>query len=313
MRVGVVGLGRMGEAIAQRLVETGCEIVAFDRDPDRCKAVESKSIEIATNPGTVAASTDIVISIVTDDESVRSLFVGREGFLQTDIAGKLFIEMSTIRPMTSLQLAAAVADRGAGLIDAPVLGSVPAVRNGSLLALVGGSTPHVDQSRQVLSRLTRKIVHLGGSGSGNALKLAVNLTMAAYLQSVAEALALGQRYDLSIDTMLEVLSEAPTANPWLASKLNVLKGGSADITLDVQTLRKDVMCAVATGALTGVPMPGGSGVLSALSAAVAHGWGSRDLGELPRFFREFMLQGEPEKRDGSRHRPFPEVDDGAAG
>ncbi|MBR1235904.1 NAD(P)-dependent oxidoreductase [Bradyrhizobium sp. AUGA SZCCT0182] len=312
MKIGLVGLGRMGEAIAQRLVETGCQIVAFDRDLDRCKAVKSSTIDIATNARTVAESSDIVISIVSDDDGVRSLFLGSDGFLQTDIAGKLFIEMSTIRPMTSVQLAATVVERRAGLIDAPVLGSVPSVRKGSLLALVGGSTPHVDQSRQVLGRLTRKIMHLGGSGSGNALKLAVNLTMAAYLQSIAEALALGRRYDLSIDTMLEVLSEAPTANPWLASKLNVLKGGSADITLDVQTLRKDVMCAVAAGALAGVPMPGGAGVLSALSAAVAHGWGSRDLGELPRFFREFTLQGEPDEQDRSRDGPLLEVDDGAA-
>jgi len=284
-------------------VETGCQVFAFDRDPKRCEAVKSGSIEIAQDSRAVAASTDVVISIVTDDESVRSLFLGSEGFTQADITGKLFIEMSTIRPMTILQLAGIVETHGAGLVDAPVLGSVSAVRKGDLLALVGGQTRDVDRSQPVLSRLTRKIVHLGGSGTGNALKLAVNLTMAAYLQSVSEALALGRSYDLSIDTMLEVLSEAPTANPWLASKLDVLKGDSADTTLDIQTLRKDVMCAVATGTLAGIPMPASAGVLSALSAAVASGWGANDLGELPRFFRDSMLQRGSEETNGAGSRP----------
>lgn len=295
MKVGVVGLGRMGNAIAQRLEEKGFQVVAFDANPDQRKAISSKSIDIVTEARSVAASSDVIISIITDDESVRSLFLGSDGFVQTDIAGKLFVEMSTIRPMTILQLAPMLEERGAGLIDAPVLGSVPAVRSGSLLALVGGAKPHVERSRPVLEPLTRRIVHLGPSGSGSAMKLAVNLTMATYLQSLTEALAIGRRYDLSIDAMLDILSEAPTANPWLKSKLNVLKGGRSDITLDIQTLRKDVMCAVATGTLAGIPMPAGAGVLTALSAAVAHGWGASDLGELPRFFREFMLQGEPDQ------------------
>ena len=122
------------------------------------------------------------------------------------------------------------------------------------------------------------------------MKLAVNLGLGAYIQALAESLALGSKYDLTVEQMLDVLQEAPYASNWLRSKLDVLKGGSAEKTLDLQTLRKDIMSAVATGALAGVPMPLSSGVLASLSAAVGQGYGEGDLAELPGFLRSRMLQ-----------------------
>jgi 3-hydroxyisobutyrate dehydrogenase len=119
------------------------------------------------------------------------------------------------------------------LIDSPVLGSVAAAREGKLVALVGGQKAYVARSTTILDLLTRKIVHVGASGSGSAVKLAVNLTMAAYLQPLAEALAITHKYDVSLEAMLDVLLEAPTANGWLKSKLNVLKGEDPDVTLDI--------------------------------------------------------------------------------
>jgi 3-hydroxyisobutyrate dehydrogenase len=171
-----------------------------------------------------------------------------------------------------------------------VLGSIPTVREGKLLALAGGRAEDVERARAVLGKLTRKIVHMGPNGAGYAMKLAVNLGLAAYIQAIAESLALGQREGLALEQMLDVLGEAPTANAWLASKKGLLLGEQADITLDLKTLRKDIMSVVATGAIGGAGLPLSAGMLSALSAAVAHGWGDKDIGELPRFFREHMGQ-----------------------
>jgi 3-hydroxyisobutyrate dehydrogenase len=289
VRVGLIGLGRMGAAIAYRLQEQDVKVTAFDTDRRKCKAISSKHVQTVKTPALVAEASDIVISIVTDDHAVRSVF---SEMLQGQVAKKLFIEMSTIEPATIRYLAPLVEQRGAALIDSPVLGSVAAAREGKLVALVGGRKAHVERSATILELLTRKVFHAGASGSGSAVKLAVNLTMAAYLQALAEALAITQRHDVSLDTILSVLLEAPTANGWLKGKLSVLKGEDPDITLDIKTLRKDVMYAVATAARAGIPMPAGSGILTSLSAAVARGWGPCDLAELPLFFREFMLQGE---------------------
>jgi 3-hydroxyisobutyrate dehydrogenase-like beta-hydroxyacid dehydrogenase len=221
---------------------------------------------------------------------VRRVFTGKDGFLSGDVAGKLFIEMSTLQPMTHRALAPQVATKGARLIDSPVLGSIPTVREGKLFALVGGDAPDVARARSVLDHLTRRIIHLGPNGAGCAMKLAINLGMAVQLQALAESLALGLSEGLTLDQMLEVMSDAVTATPWFKGKLPVLKGEPGDITLDVRTLRKDMMSAIATGACNGVAMPATSGALASLAAAVAGGWGDKDLAEVPQFFRSHMLQ-----------------------
>jgi 3-hydroxyisobutyrate dehydrogenase len=133
-------------------------------------------------------------------------------------------------------------------------------------------------------------VHMGGNGTGYAMKLAVNLGLGAYIQAISESLALGAKQGLTVPQMLDVLREAPYASRWLESKAGVLNGETPEMTLDIKTLRKDIMSVVATGALTGVPMPLSAGTLASLSAAVACGQGSGDIAELAKFVRESLPQ-----------------------
>src|SRR3954447_15576987 len=184
MKIGLVGLGRMGAAIAQRLNERGCEIVAWDRNPKAREAQAKRGLRIVNNPHAVANAADVVLSIITEDKGVRQIFAGPDGFRSGEIKGKLFIEMSTLQPMTHRELAPMVKARGASLVDSPVMGSIPTVREGRLLALLGGEVADVERARSVLDHLARRIVHIGPNGAGCAMKLAVNLGMAVYLQSL---------------------------------------------------------------------------------------------------------------------------------
>lgn len=290
MKIGLVGLGRMGTAMAHRLREQGLEVVGWDQNSDANQRLARSGLQIAANPSAVAAEADVVISIITDDHGVRRIFAGIDGFLQAKVSGKLFIEMSTLQPMTGSELAPKVEARGASLIEAPVLGTIPQVKDGALFALIGGRAEDLDRARPVLERLTRKVAHMGPNGAGYAMKLAVNVGLGAYIQALSESLALGARQGLSLDQMLDVLREAPYASRWLESKIGVLKGETPAKTLDIRTLRKDIMSAVATGALSGVPMPLSAGTLASLSAAVANGYGDGDLAELARFLRDAMVQ-----------------------
>jgi 3-hydroxyisobutyrate dehydrogenase len=290
MKIGIVGLGRMGEAMSQRLRQNGLDVVAWDRNATTAQLLAAAGLNIAVNARAVAAEADIVISIITADGGVRRIFNGPDGFLSGDVAGKLFIEMSTLQPMTARELAPQVEAKGARLVESPVLGTIPQVRDGKLFALVGGRPEDVERARPVLELLTRRIMHMGPAGAGYAMKLAVNLGLGAYIQAISESLALGMQQGLGLDVMLEVLQEAPYASGWMNSKIGVIKGEPPEMTLDIRTLRKDIMSAVATGALTGVPMPLSAGTLASLSAAVANGKGSGDLGELPKFLREQMVQ-----------------------
>ncbi len=290
MNIGLVGLGRMGSAIAQRLTDQGFEVVAWDHAATATKAAAERGVRIAANARAVAAEAETVISIITEDKGVRRIFTGPNGFLAGTVEGKLFIEMSTLQPMTGRELAPLVAAKGARLIESPVLGTIPSVREGKLLSLAGGAPEDVERARAVLDKLARRIVHMGPNGAGYAMKLAVNLGLGGYIQALSESLALGVAQGLTLEQMLDVLKEAPTATGWLAAKIPVLLGGKADVTLDIRTLRKDIMSAVATGALSGVPMPLSAGTLASLSAAVAGGAGSGDLADLAKFVREHLVQ-----------------------
>src|SRR5262245_4517220 len=290
MKIGLIGLGRMGGAMWRRLREQGFDVVAWDQDAAKVRAEAVRGLSVAANAREVAERTDVVISIITEDHGVRKLFTGPAGFLSGDVAGRLFIEMSTLQPTTGRALADAVMAKGAGFMDAPVLGTIPAVREGKLLAMVGGAVADLARGRMVLDKLTRRIVHMGPVGAGYAMKLAVNLGLGAYIQALSESLALGLKQGLHLDQMLDVLKEAPTATSWLTAKIPVLKGEQAEVTLDLRTLRKDLMSAVAAGAASGVPMPVAAGTLASLSAAVAGGAGAGDLAELARFVRDHMLQ-----------------------
>src|ERR1700681_896831 len=290
MNLGLIGLGRIGAAMSQRLRDQGFGVVGWDHNAAATQAAAAAGLKIAAHARDVAAQSEIVISIITEDHGVRGIFNGPNGFLSGDVTGKLFIDMSTLQPMTGRELVPLVEAKGARLIESPVLGTIPQVRDGKLFALVGGRPEDLQRARPVLEKMTRRIAHMGPNGSGYAMKLAVNLGLGAYIQAVAESLALGMQQGLALDLMVDVLQESATACGWLKSKAEVLKGNRGDMTLDIRTLRKDIMSAVATGALTGVPMPLAAGTLASLSAAVDGDYGDGDLAELPKFFREAMLQ-----------------------
>jgi 3-hydroxyisobutyrate dehydrogenase len=290
MIVGIVGLGRMGAAMAERLRSVGFEVVGWDHSPAANQKAATGGLRLAGSAGEVAARSATIISSITEDNGARRIFTGADGFLQADIGGKLFVEMSTLQPMTGRELAPLVEARGARFIEAPVLGTIPQARAGTLFAMAGGRTEDVERTRPVLEKLTRRIQHMGPHGSGYAMKLAANIGLGAYVQAIAESLALGLKQGLALDAMVDALQESATACGWLKAKAGVFRGDAAEMTLDIRTLRKDIMSAVATGALTGVPMPLSSAMLASLSAAVEGGYAKGDIAELPKFFREAMLQ-----------------------
>ncbi len=291
--IGIIGLGRMGSAMAERLRSQGFAVVGWDHDAAANAGAAAAGLRIAANAGAVAAASDIIISSITEDNGARRVFSGPDGFLLADVSGKLFIEMSTLQPMTGRELVPLVEGKGARLIEAPVLGTIPQARAGTLFAMVGGRDEDLSRARPVLEKLTRRILHMGPAGSGYAMKLAANPGLGAYVQAIAESLALGLRQGLALGVMVDALQESATASPWLKAKAGVLRGEPAEMTLDIRTLRKDIMSVVATGALSGVPTPLASGALAALSAAAATDYGSRDIAELPQFFRQALLQNFP--------------------
>src|SRR5919108_238545 len=167
MRVGIAGLGKMGSVFADRIKAAGHELAVWNRTPAKAKAVTGATV--AASPADLASRSQIVLTIVSDDAAVTELYEGAGGLLSGEVAGRLFVEMSTVRPATHVRLAKAAEAAGGRFIECPVGGSVKVASEGRLLGFAGGEASDVDRARPVLEALCRRIDHAGPVGAGAAL------------------------------------------------------------------------------------------------------------------------------------------------
>lgn len=279
-RIGLVGLGRMGAAIGERILSAGAALVVWNRTPGRAEALTAQGATEAGSLMELAATCDVVLTILTDDAALEAVYDAPDGLLTDDVRGRLFVEMSTVRTNTIQRLSRNVVARGARLVDAPLSGSIVPARQGQLLALVGGADEDVARAEPVLNTFCRRIAHLGPTGSGTTMKLVLNLPMAIYWQGLAEALALGSQFGLELATMLELIGDSQVAIGALRPKIPAILGERGEVAFDVTGVRKDLLAMIETGQSLGVPMPAASAALISFMEATAAGKGAEDLAEL---------------------------------
>ena len=166
MRIGVAGLGKMGAAIAARLVEVGHEVSVWNRSSDKTKPLADAGAAVAKTPAELAQGAEAVITILTDAAAIDTVYSGKDGLLGGDVAGKLFIEMSTVQPATEVTLAEKVRGKGAALVECPVGGTTGPARQGKLLGLMGAEPADAARAKPILEQLCRRVEHCGPVGTG---------------------------------------------------------------------------------------------------------------------------------------------------
>ena len=259
---------------------------------------------IAAHPRAVADAADgTVISIITEDNGVRNIFRGKDGFLSGDVRGKLFIEMSTLQPMTGRELAPLVEAAGARLIDSPVLGTIPTARDGKLFAH-GRRQGRGPRARPAGAGKAHPQDRAHGAERRGLRHEARGQSRARRLHPGDGGIARARHpRGLSMQQMLDVLGEAPTANGWFAAKKRLLAGRARRRHARPENAAQGHDVGGRDRRAVGTAMPLSTGVLTALSAAVAQGWGDKDIGELARFFREHMGQKFARLRAWPRRAP----------
>jgi 3-hydroxyisobutyrate dehydrogenase-like beta-hydroxyacid dehydrogenase len=287
-KIGFLGLGKMGAVMAPRFLDAGFALTVWNRSTGKTEPLAVAGATVAATPAAVADAADVVISMLRDDAAAEHVFLGQDGLLSTDVKGKLFIEMSTLRPATARALAAQCAERGAGFVDAPVSGTVGPAKEGKLMALVGGSDADLERAQPALNVLTRRIVHAGKVGQGAMLKLALNLQLAVYWQALAEAVALGQAGGLEMATVLDAMADSGASARVLPAKVPLILEGSDYAAFDIATMEKDARSIVALGTEFGVPMPTISAALATYAAAHEAGHGAADAVAIVRYFSESL-------------------------
>jgi 3-hydroxyisobutyrate dehydrogenase len=289
-QIGFAGLGRMGQAMADRLLAAGFAVTVYNRTRAKAEGLLAQGAAWAGTPAELATRSDIVLTILTDDRAVEQMYGAERGLLAGECAGKLFVEMSTIRTSTILALRPRVEGRGARLLDAPVSGTLEPARQGQLLAMVGGLAEDLERARPALEVLCRRIAHMGPSGSGATMKLALNMPMAIFWAGLAEAMAIGRQFGLDMAQMLDVYLDSPVALPALRAKAPLLLGAPHEVAFDVTGVRKDLLAMVATGQDAGVPTSTGSAALALFAAATAAGYGERDLICVVEYVRQMVRE-----------------------
>jgi 4-hydroxybutyrate dehydrogenase / sulfolactaldehyde 3-reductase len=277
-RIGFIGLGNMGRPMASNLVRKGFTLVVFDVNPAPVRQLEQLGAGSATTCGAVAAACDIVITMLPNSASVDEVVAGSNGLLAHLRTGGLIMDMSTVDPTLTDRLAAAAAAKGCAFVDAPVGRLASHAERGESLFMVGATPDSFARVTPLLEAMGTTIHHCGSVGSGIRTKLVNNYLAIVSCGFNAEALALSQRFGLSLEKTLEVIHGTTATNGQLkiAWAAKVLKGDTEPgFTIDLA--HKDLTLIVDAAAAAGVPVPIAAAARGAFTAARDEGFGAKDF------------------------------------
>src|SRR5579885_412356 len=291
MKVAVAGLGAMGSNIAARLMEVGHQVSVWNRTADKAKPLAAAGAKVATSPAELAASSEAVITMLTDGKAIDDVYNGPNGLLSGDVKGKMFIEMSTVAPKVETDLAPKVRAKGAAMVECPVGGSTAPARKGQLLGLMGADKADADRARPLLEQLCRKVEHCGPVGTGAAMKLAINLPLMVAWQAYGEAFAIARSVGCPAKRLLDLFVESNGANNALKMRADMIvklfeRQDAGPTTFSIANGVKDLRTMVATGEALGAEMPATKAALSGFEDAVKKGFGGGDGAQMTVFWAE---------------------------
>jgi 3-hydroxyisobutyrate dehydrogenase len=260
MHIGIAGLGRMGAAMAMRLIEVGHQVTVWNRSAAKAKSIVDAGAKLAESPAALASAVETVITCLTDADAIDKVYGGAIGVLAGDLKGKLVIEMSTVRPGVEVALAEKVRAKGAAFVECPVGGSTGPARQGKLIGLMGAEPADAARAKPLLDQLCRRLEHVGPVGAGEIMKFTINMPLMIYWQALGEALALSRPLGLDPDRVMDLLSDTSggpnvlkVRGPTVAKQLKGVDAGP--VTFDLDSGLKDLRAMLAEGRARGVELP----------------------------------------------------------
>jgi 3-hydroxyisobutyrate dehydrogenase-like beta-hydroxyacid dehydrogenase len=267
--IGFVGLGNMGGNMAARFLAAGHAVFGEARSRDHAQHLIDSGLQWRDTPRELAEASDVVITSVPDDDVLTEVASGDAGLLAGLSAGKIWVDMSTVSPRVSRELAEKTRERGATMLDAPVSGSVPQVQTGTLTIMVGGDEAAYHEVEPLLRELGTP-TRVGDNGHGLALKLAINVSLAVQMLAFSEGLLLAERDGVDRKLAADVMTGSPIGSPMLKAREPVVLDPPDDAWFSVALMHKDIRLAESLAEEVGAPAP---------TAAVADEWLTR-AGEL---------------------------------
>ena len=291
-RVGFIGLGTMGSAMAANIVRAGFPLTAWNRTPGRAPELADLGASFAETPAAVAADSDIVVICVSDTPDVESVLFGPEGVAAGAREGTLVIDCSTIAPSGSWTFAERLDGLGLAMVDAPVSGGSEGARNATLTIFVGGHERDVERARPVLTAMGRTITHVGPIGAGQAVKAVNQVILAGAYLGVAEGLVLAIKAGLDVTQVIEALGDGAAQSWVLANRSGRMVDNDYPLGFKLSLHRKDLGIALGLADQLGVSLPLAAMTAALESGLIAQGHGDEDMSALARAIRQLSaLEG----------------------
>ncbi|HEY4689910.1 MAG TPA: NAD(P)-dependent oxidoreductase [Anaerolineae bacterium] len=253
--LGFVGLGVMGSRMVKRLLNAGHTVTGYNRTKSKAQWLLDMGMRWADTPRAVAETADVTLSMVTNTAALQAVTEGPDGILAGLKAGKVYVDMSTVSPAASRELAARVAAIGAHMLDAPVSGSVITLEEGKLSIMVGGVPDAFEKVKPILQDIGPKVTHVGGNGLAVSMKIATNLSLAVQMLAFCEGVLLAEKSGIKRETAVEVLLNSVIASPMVKYRGPFVLKMPDEAWFDVDMMQKDMSLALEMGRQLAVPLP----------------------------------------------------------
>ena len=283
----VIGIGRMGGAMAATISRAGFDTVLWNRDAAKAEHLGSAlGVPVASSPSEAAGKADVVLTSLANDAALESVYLEPGGVVEGVGPDSVVIDTSTVDPRTIELVGRAVDEAGAGFLDCPVSGSVSTVEAGTLTVMAGGDAEMLERVRPVLEALASRVIHVGGRGAGAATKLAVNNLLLGLNGALAEALVLAERAGVDRETAYEVFASGAGGAPFVQYKRAAYEHPEdTPVAFSLDLVAKDLELITALGERVGAPMQQARTTLEIVRGAIANGFGGRDLSAVAVFLR----------------------------
>jgi 3-hydroxyisobutyrate dehydrogenase len=275
--VGFVGLGVMGSRMVKRLLDAGHTVTGYNRTKAKAQWLIDAGMKWAETPRAVAATAETTLSMVTNTEALQAVTGGPDGIIAGLSAGEIYVDMSTVSPAASRDLAKQVEAKSAQMLDAPVSGSVSTLEEGKLSIMVGGKREAVERARPILEAIGPKVTHVGGNGLAVSMKIATNLSLAVQMLAFSEGVLLAQKSGIPRETAVEVLLNSVIASPMVKYRGPFVLKMPGEAWFDVNMMQKDLLLALEMGRQLDVPLPTTAITNEMLTAARGMGLAEKDF------------------------------------
>lgn len=275
--LGFIGLGVMGSQMVARLLDKGHTVTGYNRTQSKAQWLVQKGMKLVSTPREVAEAADITFAMVTNAAALKSIAEGPDGLLGGMRAGKVFVDISTLTPDFSREMAEKVRAKGADMVDAPVSGSVITLQEGKLSVMVGGRAETFERIKPILLELGPKVTHVGGNGLALSMKIASNLSLAVQMLAFSEGVLLAEKSGIAREVAVDVLTNSAIASPMIKYRGPFVLQQPEEAWFDVNMMQKDMLLALELGRKLDVPLPTTAVTNEFLTAARAMHWAKFDF------------------------------------